>query len=296
LLDITTRTPSTPRQLRSAVRQSNRTPAWLSIELAIASPRNKILAFEPGFKHTITTLPAASEFSAAERNLPASTTIASVFDIILPPVVQAKSDGATGHRRVNLFADTVVEPSNPAEVTGLLRAWCAGDQSALEGLTALVQGELHRMAHRYMRNERQGHTLQTTALVNEVYIRLVDVKGVNWQHRAQFFAISAHIMRNIMVDAARARRARKRGGVVVRVSLGDDSVADCTPDAVILAVDDALEAFARIAPRQARVVELRYFGGMSEEESAEVLNCSPRTVRRDWQFAKAWLQHELEVT
>jgi RNA polymerase sigma factor (TIGR02999 family) len=183
-----------------------------------------------------------------------------------------------------------------AEVTGLLKAWSGGDQVALNRLTSAVHAELHRMARHYMRNERPGHTLQATALVNEVYIRLVDVKSVDWQHRAQFFAISAQIMRNILVDAARARGSHKRGGEVVKVNLDDAPLASPEPGAYILALDEALTAFAQIAPRQAKVVELRYFGGMSEEEAAAVLKTSPRTVRRDWQFAKAWLQHELSRT
>jgi RNA polymerase sigma factor (TIGR02999 family) len=180
-----------------------------------------------------------------------------------------------------------------AEVTGLLKAWGGGDASALDRLTAVVHAELHRMARRYMRNERVGHTLQATALVNEVYLRLVDVKDVEWQHRAQFFAISAHIMRNILVDAARARASHRRGGGAVKVNVDELPVLSPEPESFILAINDALDAFAAIAPRQARVVELRYFGGLSEEEAAEALKTSPRTVRRDWQFAKAWLQHEL---
>ena len=182
-----------------------------------------------------------------------------------------------------------------AEVTGLLKAWGSGDQGALDRLTSVVSGELHRIARRYMRNERAGNTLQATALVNEVYLRLVDVKNVDWQHRAQFFSISAQIMRNILVDAARARGARKRGGEVVKVVLEDSPVMSPAPDAFILSLDEALTAFAQIAPRQARVVELRYFGGMSEEETAEVMKTSERTVRRDWQFAKAWLSNELKT-
>jgi RNA polymerase sigma factor (TIGR02999 family) len=186
-----------------------------------------------------------------------------------------------------------MELERSAEVTGLLKAWSSGDEAALVRLTALVHGELHRIARRYMRNERPGHTLQATALVNEAYLRLVDVKNVDWQHRAQFFAMSAQIMRNILVDAARARRASKRGGAAVKVNIDDAPLVSPEPDAFILALDDALSAFSQTAPRQAKVVELRYFGGMSEEEAAEVLKSSPRTVRRDWQFAKAWLQHEL---
>jgi RNA polymerase sigma factor (TIGR02999 family) len=180
-----------------------------------------------------------------------------------------------------------------AEVTGLLKAWSGGDQAALDRLTAVVHAELHRIARRYMRQERAGNTFQATALVNEVYLRLVDVKNVDWQHRAQFFAISAQIMRNILVDAARARGSHKRGGEVVRVNLDDTPIAAPEPAAFIVALDEALTAFSQIAPRQAKVVELRYFGGMNEEETAEVLKTSPRTVRRDWQFAKAWLQREL---
>ena len=180
-----------------------------------------------------------------------------------------------------------------AEVTCLLKAWSGGDEAALGRLTSLVYAELRRIARRYMRNERAGNTLQATALVNEVYLRLVDLKNVDWQHRAQFFAIAAQIMRNILVDAARARGAQKRGGELVKVNMDDAPLLSPEPGAFVLALDDALTAFSRIAPRQAKVVELRYFGGMSEEETAEVLKTSPRTVRRDWQFAKAWLQHEL---
>src|SRR4051794_18697911 len=179
-----------------------------------------------------------------------------------------------------------------AEVTGLLKDWAGGDEAALDRLITLVHGELHGIARRYMRNEHPGNTLQPTALINEVYLRLVDMDNLDWQHRAQFFAISAQIMRNILVDAARARRAHKRGGDVVKVNVEEAPLLSPEPSAFILALDDALTALSQIAPRQANVVELRYFGGMSEEETAEVLKSSPRTVRRDWQFAKAWLQHE----
>lgn len=188
-----------------------------------------------------------------------------------------------------------MNPAKTKEVTGLLKAWGGGDSAALARLTAVVHHELHRMARRYMRNERVSHTLQATALVNEVYLRLVDVKDVEWQHRAQFFAISAQIMRNILVDAARARASHKRGGGAVRLNVDDLPVLAPEPESFILALNDALNAFAAIAPRQARVVELRYFGGLSEEEAAEVLKTSPRTVRRDWQFAKAWLRCELSL-
>jgi RNA polymerase sigma factor (TIGR02999 family) len=144
-----------------------------------------------------------------------------------------------------------------------------------------------------MWNERPGNTLQATALVNEVYLRLVDVRNIDWQHRAQFFGLAAQLMRRILVDAARARGAEKRGGAAVNMNIDEAAVVSPEPTGFVLALDEALEALSRLAPRQAKVVELRYFGGMSEEETAEVLQTSPRTVRRDWQFAKAWLQREL---
>jgi RNA polymerase sigma factor (TIGR02999 family) len=180
-----------------------------------------------------------------------------------------------------------------AEVTGLLKAWGSGDETALDRLSSVVYEELRRMARRYMRNERPGNTLQTTALVNEVYLRLVDVKNVGWQHRAQFFAISAQMMRRILVDAARARGSRKRGGGAIKVNVDETAVLLPQPEASVLALDEALEAFSQVAPRQAKVVELRYFGGLREEEIAEVLKISARTVRRDWDFAKSWLMREL---
>lgn len=179
------------------------------------------------------------------------------------------------------------------EVTALLKAWSGGDQAALERLSEHVYDELRMIARRYMRNERAGNTLQTTALVNEAYLRLVDVKHVEWQHRAQFFAIAAQMMRRILVDAARARGAEKRGGGAVKINFQDTAVVAAEPESMILALDDALTAFAKDAPRQAKVVELRYFGGLSEEEIADVLSMSPRTVRRDWDFARSWLKREL---
>lgn len=186
-----------------------------------------------------------------------------------------------------------MEADRTAEITGLLRAWGGGEAAALDRLTELVYQELRRMARRYMRRERDGNTLQTTALVNEVYLRLVDVKNIDWQHRAQFFALSAELMRRILVDAARSRGSGKRGGGVVKINLDQTSVISPEPDRFILALDEALGALATLAPRQARVVELRYFGGLSEEETAGVLKTSLRTVRRDWQFAKAWLTRDL---
>jgi RNA polymerase sigma factor (TIGR02999 family) len=184
--------------------------------------------------------------------------------------------------------------SPSGEITTLLKAWSGGDPAALERLAERVYPELRRMARRYMRNERPGNTLQATALVNEVYLRLVDVANVEWRERAQFFAMAAQMMRRILVDAARARRSLKRGGVAVKANLDEAALLSTAPDRTILALDEALTEFARLAPRQARVVELRYFGGLTEEEIVAALDISPRTVRRDWDFAKAWLVLELD--
>lgn len=191
------------------------------------------------------------------------------------------------------FLGIVVVLPRSTEVTALLRAWSSGDQAALDRLAAQVYDELRSMARHYMRNEQKGHTLQTTALVNEVYLRLVDVKNIDWRQRAQFFALSAQMMRRILVDAARARGSHKRGGGAVRVSVDETPVLSPVPDPSIVALDEALETFSKVAPRQAKVVELRYFGGINEDEIAEVLKVSPRTVRRDWEFAKSWLMREL---
>lgn len=182
----------------------------------------------------------------------------------------------------------------PVEVTELLRAWGAGDQAALDRLTTLLYRELHQMARRYLKDERHGNTLQATALVNEVYLRLVDVQNISWERRAQFFALAAQLMRRILVDAARARGAGKRGGDVPKINFDEALVIADRPETFILALDSALQALERAAPRQARVVELRYFGGLSEDETAEAMQTSPRTVRRDWQFAKAWLMREIK--
>jgi RNA polymerase sigma factor (TIGR02999 family) len=179
------------------------------------------------------------------------------------------------------------------EITGLLRAWSSGDPAALGRLAEQVYPKLCLMARRYMKNERQANTLQTTALVHEVYLRLVDVTKVEWQERAQFFAMAAQMMRHILVDAARTRGARKRGGNAVKVDLDEIALISSAPDRSILALDEALTAFSQVAPRQAKVVELRYFGGLTEEEIVAVLKISPRTVRRDWVLAKAWLLREL---
>jgi RNA polymerase sigma factor (TIGR02999 family) len=180
------------------------------------------------------------------------------------------------------------------EITGLLKAWNSGDSAALGRLAERVYPELRLMARRYMKNERRADTLQTTALVHEVYLRLVDVTKVEWHERAQFFAMAAQMMRRILVDAARTRGARKRGGNAVKVGLDETAVLSKAPERSILALDEALTAFSQVAPRQAKVVELRYFGGLTEEEIVAVLKISPRTIRRDWDLAKAWLSRELD--
>lgn len=182
---------------------------------------------------------------------------------------------------------------DPTEITTLLKAWGGGDQAALERLAERVYGELRVLARRYMKNEASGNTLQTTALVHEVYIRMVDNTKVEWRERAQFFAMASQMMRRILVDAARARKSHKRGGPAAKVNFDETAVLSPKPDRAILALDEALAAFSQVAPRQARVVELRYFGGLKEDEIVSVMNISPRTVRRDWDFARAWLLREL---
>jgi len=179
------------------------------------------------------------------------------------------------------------------DVTELLVAWCDGDQAALERLMPLVYPELHRLAHHYMRDERPNHLLQTTALVNEAYLRLIDVTRVRWQNRAHFFAVSARMMRRILVNAAKARDAHKRGGTASHVVLDEEAVAAPERAVDVVALDEALTVFAAIDPRGAQVVELRFFGGLSVEETAHVLHVSPETVMRDWKVAKTWLFREL---
>lgn len=181
------------------------------------------------------------------------------------------------------------------EVTQLLQAWSEGDEGALQKLMPLVYKELHRLARRYMAGERSGHTLQTSALVNEAYLRLVDVQKVNWQNRAHFFGVSAQLMRRILVDFARSRRSLKRGGDVPTVSLEEGMIVTSTRGADLVALDDALKTLAAMDPRRSRVVELRFFGGLSAEESAEVLKVSAETVMQDWKLAKVWLLRELSM-
>ncbi len=189
----------------------------------------------------------------------------------------------------------MAQPSEP-EVTQLLLAWGEGDHAALDKLAPLVHAELHRLAKHYMAQERPGHLLQTTALVNEAFLRLVDWKNVRWQNRAHFFGVSAQLMRHILVDFARAQNYAKRGGKVCFVSLVEaaDVLQEASPD--LVALDIALDKLAALDPRQSRVVELRFFGGLTLEEIAEVLKVSLGAVKRDWSLAKLWLLHELGNT
>jgi RNA polymerase sigma-70 factor (ECF subfamily) len=188
---------------------------------------------------------------------------------------------------------TLTTPA-PGAVTHLLRAWGNGDDGALERVTPLVEAELRRLARAYMARERRGHTLQVTALVNEAFLRLTDARSVEWQDRAHFLGISARLMRRVLVDHARSRGYLKRGGGAERVALDEGLVASQEPALDVVALDRALEALAAVDVRKGRVIELRFFGGLSVEETAEVLHVSPDTVKRDWRLAKLWLLRELE--
>jgi RNA polymerase sigma factor (TIGR02999 family) len=188
----------------------------------------------------------------------------------------------------------VVTTTSPQAVTELLRAWSDGDDGALATLMPLVEAELRRLARAYMGRERRGHTLQTTALMNEAFLRLTDARRVRWQDRAHFLGISARLMRRVLVDHARARGYRKRGGGAHRVPLHEGLIASPDPGVDVVALDCALEALAAVDVRKGRVVELRFFGGLSVEETAQVLHVSVDTVKRDWRLAKLWLLRELE--
>src|SRR5712691_4906228 len=183
---------------------------------------------------------------------------------------------------------------SPQEVTHLLVAWSNGDRAALDELTPLVYEELHRLAHQHMSRERPDHTLQTSALVNEAYLRLIDQRNVHWQNRAHFFSIASRLMRRILVDHARAHHYAKRGGGALRVSLDEAAFVSQERASELVALDEALTSLAAIDPRKCQVVELRFFGGMSVEETATALGVSPVTVKRDWSTAKAWLHRAIE--
>lgn len=184
-------------------------------------------------------------------------------------------------------------PKPSPTVTDLLRAWGKGDSAALDKLVPLVYDELRRQAHRYLRRERPGHTLQTTGLVHEAYLRLVDQRETDWQNRAQFFAVAAQMMRRVLIDHARSKQAVKRGGDNIRVTLEDAMAAVQERGVDLLDLDEALTRLAELDPQQAKVVELRYFTGLGIEETSQVLAISPATVKREWTMARAWLRREL---
>lgn len=187
------------------------------------------------------------------------------------------------------------EPGELQRVTDLLLSWGAGDESALQQLVPLVLSELRRLARRHMRSERNGHMLQTTALVNEAYVRFVDVSRVRWRDRAHFLAMASRLMRRVLVDIARASGSAKRGGGSLRVTF-DEAAIVSEPAVNLAALDDALTALAKIEPRRSQVIEMRFFGGLTVEETAEALHVSPETVMRDWRLAKVWLLRELKAS
>jgi RNA polymerase sigma factor (TIGR02999 family) len=183
--------------------------------------------------------------------------------------------------------------ASPKDVTQLLVDWGRGDKQALDALMPLVYDELHRIAARYLRRERQGHTLQTTALINEAYLRIVDQRNVNWKNRSQFFGVAAQMMRRILVDHARSHLYAKRGGGAQKLTLDEAIATPGKRDLDLVALDDALTSLAQIDPQQSRIIELRFFGGLTIDETAAVLAISPATVKRDWNMAKAWLFGEI---
>jgi RNA polymerase sigma factor (TIGR02999 family) len=185
--------------------------------------------------------------------------------------------------------------SSGPDVTGLLVAWSGGDEAALQSLIPIVHDELHRIASACMAGERAGHSLQTTALVNEAYLRLIGARQVNWQNRAHFLAMAARLMRRILVDFARSKQYQKRGGGAVRVTLVDDIALSAEPGRDLVALDEALARLAAVDERKSKVIELRFFGGLSVQETAEALHVSPETVMRDWKMAKAWLLRHLRT-
>lgn len=186
-------------------------------------------------------------------------------------------------------------PPSKDQVTELLRQWRNGDKAALDKLTPLVYGELHHLAHQYLRRERPGHTLQTTALLNEAYVRLVEHNDIEWQNRAHFFGVAAQMMRHILVDYARQRISAKRGGELQKLELDEGLMISRERAAELIALDEAMQTLNEISPRRSRVVELRYFGGLNNKEASEVLQVSEATIERDWRFARAWLYRELSA-
>jgi RNA polymerase sigma factor (TIGR02999 family) len=191
------------------------------------------------------------------------------------------------------FPGALVDTVKTVQVTALLKAWGAGDPQALDRLMPQVYAELRRMSRRYMREERPGHTLQATALVHDVYLKLIDLDSVDWKDRAHFYAVCAQMMRRMLVDSARARQAGKRGGALPPVNLDDAPEVGISKDRELVALDDAMNTLAQVDPRKVKVIELRYFGGLSVDETAAVVKISPQSVMRDWKLAKAWLSREM---
>jgi RNA polymerase sigma factor (TIGR02999 family) len=189
-----------------------------------------------------------------------------------------------------------MSPASTHEVTQLLIEWSNGDKAALNRLMPLIYDELRHLAHRYMSRERPGNTLQTTALVNEAYVRLINRKNVHWQNRTHFFAIAAQLMRTILVDHARGQAYKKRGGGATKLALDEAMIVSRERAGEVVALDDALQRLAEIDPQQSRLVELRFFGGLTIEETADVLGLSPATIKREWNTAKAWLYRDLKKT
>jgi RNA polymerase sigma factor (TIGR02999 family) len=214
------------------------------------------------------------EDEAHERTSPAYVSVIANKDKVVPEVERKALDEAL-------------------DITQLLTAWCGGDRAALEQLAPVLQQELHRVASRHLAGERSGHSLQATALVNEAYLRLIDWKNVSWQNRGQFFAMASRIMRQILIDYARAQHRAKRGGGAVHVSLSRAAGVPVESLEDLIALDEALQKLQTFAPRQSRIVELRFFGGLSLQETAEVLEVSVATVRKDWSLVRAWLYREL---
>jgi len=209
------------------------------------------------------------------------------------PVPRSEENPRKSRTGLKSVAESDVPETWTPEVTALLQAWAAGDEAARDKLIPLVYKELHALAHHYMAGEEADGTLQTTALVNELYVRLVDVRRAAWTDRSHFFAVCAQLMRRVLVDVARARKALKRGGHAVHVPVDEHAVASPEPPVDILALDSALDRLAAFDPRKSRVVELRFFGGLDIEQTAAALDVSPQTVMRDWRLAKVWLLREL---
>jgi RNA polymerase sigma factor (TIGR02999 family) len=210
------------------------------------------------------------------------------------PVLNCRLLSPTDRESPKTIRKETMSTPSPHEITQLLRAWSAGDQQALEQLAPLVEAELHRLAQAHLQRERAGHTLQATALVNEAYLRLIEWPGVQFENRVQFFSVAAGLMRRVLVDYARRRNFQKRGGQAFRVSLTEAERQSAAREADLEALNEALERLEQLDPRRSRIVELKYFGGLTVGEIAETLKIAPRTVAREWELARAWLFHQLK--